>query len=999
MTERCYNCFKPIGSGNTCPHCGYDRTTPAQDGFLAPGTLITERYLVGRARGSDETGIVYNVYDLKKETRKRMREYFPEEHCIRNADGSVSPLPGHESLFNAQLENLRLDSVGEDGEKKYQCIKFNGTGYFVERKEKSEKSGKSSGKKSGSGKVPVIILCVLLAAGSIYGLVKILGSNAAKNDETAAADPTPTQTALITSAPTSAVGDFWDPIPSATATPYQYQTEVTTAPTVWNNDWMADRGGESDPYFVTAEPTNMWAEIERKAGENTGVTPKPERSTVKEGSPAADIRELQWQLIELGWLDYGNVTGIYDGATRQAVKDFQSYANRTFGAGLAVDGICGKKTFSYLDDYATAAKPAVTPSPTPASQDINRDSSPLVIHELQEQLIRQGWYSEESDGVFDYGLMNAVIEFQRYVNAWTGSEYLTVSGYADERTRMCLDSGLFVKPAPTPTPTLAPTPTIDLSDETDLLDMWMEPVTATIQKDTYVYERASTNSSRLGVAKAGSSFMLCASNENWAMITASNGTTGYVHISDLILPEPFEEEPEGLVIDASSSKDDIIALQTLLKEQGWLNDRADGVYGNNTRSAVIAFQSYVNEQMGYERLAVTGTADGDTLDLLLDGFYAKPAAATPTPEAATPAPTSAVVFTDVFEALYVRVKGDGATIYRTPNTDDIWTVVPRNSEFTLSATGGEWLKIQNPANQYYAYVLAKDFDIFSKADVTAAPTQVPTAEPTQVPTAEPTQVPTAEPTQVPTAEPTQAPTAEPTAAVTPEPFTTVTGEPLYALPTENGVYLYESPDEYSSVLTTLGVNDLLTVNAYNSRWIFADVSIGGREYTGYVSTRLIMKAEAPAAAAPVPAETPEPTPVPTPEPTPVPTPEPTPVPTPEPTPEPTPVPTPEPTPESVFDPNWIYDADLVKAFQDTLARYGWLDKSILEMLGEYGTLGDMTYSAVWDVQQYYMTHVSGPAMNPVKDAGGFFRSGSGTGDYYPIDEITYLYIMDHLTAK
>lgn len=86
------------------------------------------------------------------------------------------------------------------------------------------------------------------------------------------------------------------------------------------------------------------------------------------------------------------------------------------------------------------------------------------------------------------------------------------------------------------------------------------------------------------------------------------------------------------------------------------------------------------------------------------------------------------------------------------------------------------------------------------------------------------------------------------------------------------------------------------------------------------------------------------------------------------------------------------------AFQDALALNGWLDKSILEMFGEYGNLGDMTYSAIWDVQQFARQNGE-TSMIPVRDAGGFFRANNGTGDYYPIDAVTYTYIMSQLLQK
>ena len=132
-------------------------------------------------------------------------------------------------------------------------------------------------------------------------------------------------------------------------------------------------------------------------------------------------------------------------------------------------------------------------------------------------------------------------------------------------------------------------------------------------------------------------------------------------------------------------------------------------------------------------------------------------------------------------------------------------------------------------------------------------------------------------------------------------------------------------------------------------------------------------------------------------PMPKPTPKQTIMPTPTPTMEPTATPTAEPTstPVPVYDPDWINDSSAIKRFQDMLISMGWLDKATLDVMGEYGTLGDVTYAAIWEVQQY----ANDRSMAPVQDAAGFMRTQNGSGEYYPIDEATYNYIMNQLVYK
>jgi hypothetical protein len=95
---------------------------------------------------------------------------------------------------------------------------------------------------------------------------------------------------------------------------------------------------------------------------------------------------------------------------------------------------------------------------------------------------------------------------------------------------------------------------------------------------------------------------------------------------------------------------------------------------------------------------------------------------------------------------------------------------------------------------------------------------------------------------------------------------------------------------------------------------------------------------------------------------------------------------------------WIYDPVLVRAFQDALISAGWLDgDAIMFSDGEYGTLGDVTYQAIWKLQQYAATLPGAPVMQPVADENGSFRDMFD--QYYPIDEATYNFILNELPEK
>ena len=99
----------------------------------------------------------------------------------------------------------------------------------------------------------------------------------------------------------------------------------------------------------------------------------------------------------------------------------------------------------------------------------------------------------------------------------------------------------------------------------------------------------------------------------------------------------------------------------------------------------------------------------------------------------------------------------------------------------------------------------------------------------------------------------------------------------------------------------------------------------------------------------------------------------------------------------VYDGMWVYDPVQVRAFQDALIDAGWLDSSIVYNSDEYGTLGDMTYAAMWDLQQYAATLPGTPEMEPVADENGSFMDKFD--QYYPIDEASYNFIMNDPPAK
>ncbi|MCD8120326.1 MAG: Ig-like domain-containing protein [Lachnospiraceae bacterium] len=82
---RCINCMKEISSdARYCQHCGYDQQTEQPSNCLRPGTLLCDRYQVGRVIGRGGFGITYVGFDLTLEVKVAIKEYYPSGVATRN---------------------------------------------------------------------------------------------------------------------------------------------------------------------------------------------------------------------------------------------------------------------------------------------------------------------------------------------------------------------------------------------------------------------------------------------------------------------------------------------------------------------------------------------------------------------------------------------------------------------------------------------------------------------------------------------------------------------------------------------------------------------------------------------------------------------------------------------------------------------------------------------------------------------------------------------------
>ena len=82
------------GKNIHCPHCGYDMNLPASQAFmLDPGTVLSNRYLIGTSLGFGGFGVTYRAWDLSLDTLVAIKEYYPS--------GLVQRTPGEKEVILA----------------------------------------------------------------------------------------------------------------------------------------------------------------------------------------------------------------------------------------------------------------------------------------------------------------------------------------------------------------------------------------------------------------------------------------------------------------------------------------------------------------------------------------------------------------------------------------------------------------------------------------------------------------------------------------------------------------------------------------------------------------------------------------------------------------------------------------------------------------------------------------------------------------------------------
>lgn len=140
---RCFYCMEEYNEDIDviCPFCGNDIGDLSNENFcLSAGSILKERYIVGRVLGNGGFGITYIGYDERLQRKIAVKEYFPIESATRqigekevhayNGERGVHYAEGLKSFVEEARRLANLGSI-EGVVNVYDVFTENGTAYIV----------------------------------------------------------------------------------------------------------------------------------------------------------------------------------------------------------------------------------------------------------------------------------------------------------------------------------------------------------------------------------------------------------------------------------------------------------------------------------------------------------------------------------------------------------------------------------------------------------------------------------------------------------------------------------------------------------------------------------------------------------------------------------------------------------------------------------------------------------------------------------------------------
>ncbi len=103
----CLGCMCEKTADGPCEQCGYTEGTAYLPSYLAPGTILNDRYLTGKLLSYNGEGATYIGYDRVTNQKVTIKEYMPDALCSRiKGNPEIQVEPNHQPLYKTYMSEF-----------------------------------------------------------------------------------------------------------------------------------------------------------------------------------------------------------------------------------------------------------------------------------------------------------------------------------------------------------------------------------------------------------------------------------------------------------------------------------------------------------------------------------------------------------------------------------------------------------------------------------------------------------------------------------------------------------------------------------------------------------------------------------------------------------------------------------------------------------------------------------------------------------------------------